>query len=86
VQKPAFDSHALVALQQGRKHKSGLRTTQGEPKNEMRARTHPLARKHYTLKSFLMECRWKTCYAATPMPRLKARFLELAKGIEPPTL
>src|SRR2546422_8799595 len=33
---------------------------------ELNARGNPLARKHLTWKNFLMECRWKICYAAAP--------------------
>src|SRR5205823_2418631 len=33
---------------------------------ELNARGNALARKHLTWKNFLMECRWKICYAAAP--------------------
>src|SRR6476469_3909564 len=37
-----------------------------EKKEELNARGNALARKHLTWKNFLMECRWKICYAAAP--------------------
>ena len=52
---------------------------------ELNARGNPLARKHLTWKNFLMECRWKICYAAA-LPCVSEYFLELAKGFEPLTL
>src|SRR6266850_5244843 len=52
---------------------------------ELNARGNALARKHLTWKNFLMECRWKICYAAAP-PCVSEYFLELAKGFEPLTL
>jgi hypothetical protein len=55
---------------------------------ETKVRANYAANYHYTPEKYRMECVWKSLsrYRVRRLPENSVRSLELAKGIEPPTL